>query len=92
MAKGATSNYVADERGVRAAWEDVSGGVMRARKKLRSGRPFAAQEKAGFLDGFHAAEDDFRQRGAEPQRAQTAGTHHGGGRRRRRATETERSG
>jgi hypothetical protein len=92
MAKGATSNYVADERGMRAAWEDVSGGVMRARKKLRSGHPFAATDKAGFLDGFHSAEEDFQRRGAAQQKGHAADGPHCGGRRRRRAAQTERVG
>ena len=85
MAKGATSNYVADEKGMRAAWEDVSGGVARARTRLRSGRPLAAAEKAGFLAGFHSAEDDFERRGKAAPKARTAEAHHG--RRRRRAAQ-----
>ena len=38
LSAGAASNYVADSRGVQFAWSDLSGGVSRARKSLRSGR------------------------------------------------------
>ena len=83
MAAGATSNFVADERGMRAAWNDVSGGMMRARKRLRTGRSQTAEEKAAYLNGFRSAQADFQERagglGSRPHAQMSdrvAQTHH----------------
>lgn len=89
VAAGATSNFVADAKGVQAAYTDLSGGVMRARKSLRAGRPQALAEKAAFLKGFHSAEADYRQRGHQGADHAKKGAGAGGsgvGRRRKRFT------
>ena len=93
MTKGATSNFVADARGMRAAWPDLAGSTVRARSRLRSGQHSTADKRANYLKGFDSAERDFeRRKGAGDERRKGAGekaashSHHGskGGRRRGR--------
>lgn len=74
MARGATSNFVADARGVSAGWGDLSAASSRHRSALRSGRAFKGEEKAAYLegdakDGFRQAERDFAARGKLPTAA-----------------------
>ena len=72
VARGATSNFVADERGALAAYKDVSKSTASLRKAVRSGRRFKPSEKARFLDlGDRAAERDFEARSTpgRPSRA-----------------------
>ena len=62
MSRGATSNYIADARGVTAAWADLSGATARSRKVLRSGKVQSAEAKADYLKGFDSAQRDFTRR------------------------------
>ena len=86
VARGATSNFVADERGVRHGWADLSGSTMRARKMLRSGRAQTAEMKANYLSGFNSAELDYQRRGKGHGGGHGAALH--GGRRRARLKDT----
>ena len=88
MSRHSTSNYVADARGVRASWSDLSHSTLRARKVLRSGRARTESERDEYLKGFDSAEQDFQRRGgrglahaAAPGRGHGYGQHghgHGG--------------
>lgn len=80
MARGATSNFVPDARGLGAAWADLSAGTSRYRKAVRSGH--SAAEKAAYgpayldgaaADGFRGAERDYAARGRPPTAAAPAG-------------------
>ena len=69
MSKGATSNFVADARGMRYSWGDLSGATTRSRKVLRSGRVQTAEEKADYLRGFRSAQRDYESRNGQAKGA-----------------------
>ena len=101
IAPGATSNFVADARGIRLAWEDLSSASSRARAAVRSGQPQPAALRSAFLEGSRTAEADYKQRGKLvhpqpgpeqdtplPPPAGSARGHRAGGGRRRRRTQS----
>lgn len=63
VAKGSTSNFVADARGMRAAWSDFSKSTRRYRSKVSTGVKPTQAERSNYLAGFDSAEKDFAQRG-----------------------------
>jgi uncharacterized protein YegL len=62
VTRGATSNFVGDARGMRAAWRDMSGSTLRARKRMHSGREPTEAERNNYLQGFDSAERDYEKR------------------------------
>ena len=82
MARGATSNFVPDERGVHSAWSDYSAATRKARSAMRSGITRTASDRANYLQGFDTAERDFEQRrstATPQQRLSAKGGGKGGG-------------
>ena len=82
MARGATSNFVPDERGVHSAWTDYSAATRKARSAMRSGVARTAADRANYLKGFDSAERDFEQRrstATPQQRLGVKGGSKGGG-------------
>ena len=63
VAAGATSNFVADARGMKNAWRDFEGSTLRYRGRMRSGKAPTHEDRANYLAGFDAAERDYQQRG-----------------------------